>query len=389
MRRFLLCAVLLLAGCDDMIHQDKKNAYADKSVGPGDVPGNTVDYHSKPVVPPPVTLALLQRGQDRFRIFCTPCHSELGDGHGMIVQRGFPAPPSYHIARLRDAPVGAFLRRDDQRLRRDVLLRLPHRAGRPLGHRGLHPCPATQPSRHGGGFDAGPADGAAMSRAERYALACGAAGLAVAATGWVFDAPSFYAGWLAALTLLGAWPLGSMAVLLVHALTGGRWGDALRPALRLGVCTLPLLLPAVLPLGAGLAAIYPWARPDAAQHFGNTFYLNVPFFAARGAAYLAIWFVLGWLVLRARDLAGIAPAGLFLLAVTTTFAAIDTTMSLDPHFTSSIYGHDQCGRHGPARTVRGRVADRWRHAGRGGRRISASSCWRWWCCGPTSTSCSC
>ncbi len=108
MRRVLLCGVLVLAGCDNMVHQDKKSAYADESVGPGNGPANMVDYHSKAVVPPPVTLALLQRGQDRFRIFCTPCHSELGDGHGMIVQRGFPAPPSYHIARLREAPVEHF-----------------------------------------------------------------------------------------------------------------------------------------------------------------------------------------------------------------------------------------------------------------------------------------
>ena len=108
MRRILLCALLLLAGCDDMLHQRKKNAYADKSVGPAKAPAGMVDYRSKPVAPPPVTLALLERGRERFHIYCTPCHSELGDGHGMIVQRGFPAPPSYHIARLRDAPVQHF-----------------------------------------------------------------------------------------------------------------------------------------------------------------------------------------------------------------------------------------------------------------------------------------
>ena len=111
MRR-LACAVALLpallGGCDNMIHQDKKNAYSDASVGPGKTSAGTVDFHSRRVAPPPVTLALLQRGQERFRINCTPCHSELGDGHGMIVQRGFPAPPSYHIARLRDAPVEHF-----------------------------------------------------------------------------------------------------------------------------------------------------------------------------------------------------------------------------------------------------------------------------------------
>ncbi len=110
MRPFALCgaALLLLGGCDDMIHQDKKKAYADSSVGPGKTPAGTVDYRSRKVAPPPVTLALLERGQQRFRIDCTPCHSELGDGNGMIVQRGFPAPPSYHIERLRDAPVEHF-----------------------------------------------------------------------------------------------------------------------------------------------------------------------------------------------------------------------------------------------------------------------------------------
>ena len=109
MTRALLCAgLLLLAGCDDMLHQRKNNAYSSDRVGPGKTPPGMVDFRSKPVAPPPVTLALLERGQQRFRIYCTPCHSELGDGRGMIVQRGFPAPPSYHTARLRDAPVQHF-----------------------------------------------------------------------------------------------------------------------------------------------------------------------------------------------------------------------------------------------------------------------------------------
>ena len=58
--------------------------------------------------PFPITLQDLARGHERYNIFCSPCHGRLGDGPGMIVQRGFPPPPSYHIDRLRQAPVGHF-----------------------------------------------------------------------------------------------------------------------------------------------------------------------------------------------------------------------------------------------------------------------------------------
>ena len=100
--------LLALAGCDSMIHQPKNNPWSVKSGDPARPPPRTVEFHEQPVVPPPVTLALIEHGQDRFRAFCTPCHSELGDGHGMIVQRGFSEPPSYHIARLRNAPTQHF-----------------------------------------------------------------------------------------------------------------------------------------------------------------------------------------------------------------------------------------------------------------------------------------
>jgi mono/diheme cytochrome c family protein len=55
-----------------------------------------------------ITKKDLERGQDRFNIYCTPCHDYTGGGRGMIVQRGFPPPPSYHIDRLREAPAGHF-----------------------------------------------------------------------------------------------------------------------------------------------------------------------------------------------------------------------------------------------------------------------------------------
>ena len=52
---------------------------------------------------PPLTLATLERGRERYDIYCSPCHSVVGDGDGMVVRRGFPAPPSFHIERLRAA----------------------------------------------------------------------------------------------------------------------------------------------------------------------------------------------------------------------------------------------------------------------------------------------
>jgi hypothetical protein len=58
--------------------------------------------------PFPITKADLDRGRERYNVYCTPCHDYTGTGRGMIVQRGFPQPPSYHIQRLRDAPAGHF-----------------------------------------------------------------------------------------------------------------------------------------------------------------------------------------------------------------------------------------------------------------------------------------
>lgn len=58
--------------------------------------------------PMPVTAAVMARGRERFNVFCSPCHGRTGQGNGMVVQRGFRAPPSFHEERLRTAPVGYF-----------------------------------------------------------------------------------------------------------------------------------------------------------------------------------------------------------------------------------------------------------------------------------------
>ena len=60
------------------------------------------------VLPVPLTKALLERGRDRFQIYCSPCHGLSGYGDGIIVTRGLKNPPSYHTEALRDQPIGHF-----------------------------------------------------------------------------------------------------------------------------------------------------------------------------------------------------------------------------------------------------------------------------------------
>jgi len=75
----------------------------DELLNTGKVNGQLVN-----LFPMPVTPAVMARGQERFNVFCSPCHGRTGEGNGMIVQRGFRRPPSYHEQRLRDAPAGYF-----------------------------------------------------------------------------------------------------------------------------------------------------------------------------------------------------------------------------------------------------------------------------------------
>lgn len=107
----LLIVLLGLAACDNMANQPKRLPYElpygqEALRWPARPPTGIVarDDPQSPPGPPPVTLALLDRGQQRFDIYCAPCHGRAGDGEGMIVQRGFPHPPSYFIDRLREAP---------------------------------------------------------------------------------------------------------------------------------------------------------------------------------------------------------------------------------------------------------------------------------------------
>jgi mono/diheme cytochrome c family protein len=126
----LLLSVLVLAGCRQDMHDQPRfkplamNTFypdlrsarlpVEGTVARGQLHDDTYFYTAKmganpgDYLPFPATAEVLARGQERFNIYCAPCHSRVGDGNGMIVQRGFRPPPSYHTDRLRKAPLGYF-----------------------------------------------------------------------------------------------------------------------------------------------------------------------------------------------------------------------------------------------------------------------------------------
>ena len=127
---FALAIGCMITACRrDMFNQPKSNPLSESDFFPDDAasrptPPHTV-AHDGPerdeafytgmagtnlvmTLPFPVTRESLARGRERFEINCVPCHGETGEGNGIVVQRGFPSPPSYHIERLRNAPIGHF-----------------------------------------------------------------------------------------------------------------------------------------------------------------------------------------------------------------------------------------------------------------------------------------
>ena len=111
----LLLPSLLLGGCkQEMAQQRRMDTYEQtgvwkdgttaRPIPAGTVARGDLAREAAALAPPPVTAALLARGQERYGIFCTPCHGLSGEGDGMVVQRGFPPPPSFHTRRLRAVP---------------------------------------------------------------------------------------------------------------------------------------------------------------------------------------------------------------------------------------------------------------------------------------------
>lgn len=188
----------------------------------------------------------------------------------------------------------------------------------------------------------------------RNALIVGGAGIAISAIGLAMNPANFFRSYLLAFVFWIAFPLGSLAMLMLHHLTGGNWGFIIRRLLEAATRTLWLLIALYIPLLLGMSKLYIWAQPGGGSNpdvAPKHFYLNVPFFLVRSVIYFAVWYLLVTLFNRwsleqdrtgdesfTQKLAGMAGPGIVLYAMTISFAAVDWIMSLEPSWYSTIYG---------------------------------------------------
>ncbi len=146
-------------------------------------------------------------------------------------------------------------------------------------------------------------------------------------------------GWLIAFAFLGGFPLGALALMMIHRLTGGRWGEAARPVLAAATAALPLTLLLVLPLLLGARLAYPWAAdPSSAGSGVAAIYLNPWSVGLRSLVGLFVLCLFGrMLVARRLGRLG-AGFGLCAYALFMNLASYDWLLSLAPRFTSSAFG---------------------------------------------------
>jgi hypothetical protein len=199
---------------------------------------------------------------------------------------------------------------------------------------------------------------AELARLGKGAMVVGVAGLALSLIGFATVSRSaFLQSYLIAFMFWIGITLGSLGVLMVQHLSGGRWGLVSRRILEAGTRTLPLMAVLFLPIWLNLPTLYKWATPEAAGDeiiHQKAAYLNVPFFSVRAVIFFAIWGVLIYLLNRwsreqdERPAQPIGPVdrrfrvlsgpGLVLYVVTITFMSVDWVMSLDAHWYSTIFG---------------------------------------------------
>jgi len=193
-----------------------------------------------------------------------------------------------------------------------------------------------------------------VNRWQQRALIVGALFTLVFAVGLFVDRAQFFHSYLLAFSFWAGISVGSLALLMLQHLTGGGWGLVIRRVLEASTRTLPLVLILFVPIVLGAHWTYRWTDHEEMASRVLTEkakYLNLPFFTVRAAIYFAIWLALAfflnrWSLLQDRTadrqytkrMRMLSGPGMVLFVFTVTFASIDWFMSLDPEWSSTIYG---------------------------------------------------
>jgi len=195
-----------------------------------------------------------------------------------------------------------------------------------------------------------------VSRFQRLALIVGVIGLIVLLIGIVVDREQFWRSYLTGYLFWLGIAVGSLALLMLQHLTGGGWGMVIRRVLEASTRTLPLMFVLFLPILVGLHSLYEWTHPDVvaahpALQEKVRLYLNPAFFSVRALLIFAIWILLAFLLNKwslqqdrsadrrlTKKMQVLSGPGMVLFIITVTVAAIDWVMSLDPEWSSTIFG---------------------------------------------------
>jgi hypothetical protein len=194
-----------------------------------------------------------------------------------------------------------------------------------------------------------------LARLRRGALIAGVAGVVLCLLGAFFNLTQFFHSYLWAYLFWLGLALGCFGITMLQHVTGGRWGLAIRRLLETGAMTLPLMALLFVPLIFGLSNIYEWTHDEVVQNDPilqhKQPYLNIPFFLVRAALYFVIWIGMALLLNRwsaeqdrtanpniPRRFRLVSAPGLLIYVLTVTFAVFDWSMSLEPHWYSTIYG---------------------------------------------------
>jgi hypothetical protein len=194
-----------------------------------------------------------------------------------------------------------------------------------------------------------------LDRIRKRALMIGAVVGIACIAGAFMDPTQFFRSYLVGFLFWIGIPLGSLAIAMLHHLTGGAWGLVVRRIFEAASRTLPLMALLFLPLLFGLSHVYVWAQPGWGESAGvmarKSAYLNPIAFGLRALVYFALLGTLVFLINRwsleqdrtgdhslQRKMRRLAAPGLAVYCLGATFASIDWLMSLDPHWASSIHG---------------------------------------------------